>query len=304
MTNIYGIDLNLIVVFESIYRTANISHAALEVGLTQPSVSASLKRLREITGDELFTRLSRGVAPTERAHKLYEKLAPAIELIKEGLTDSEKFEIKNYKKVYRIGLVDIFIYSIFPKLLNIAKREAPHIKFVPMLFSQSEFSKQLRSGHFDFVLATTGYSDNVEGLNSIDLFDDQYCIISRKNHPEISKKLSLKQYLNQDHIITSFEGKLSGYFDKILEKKGLRREVKLSVANFMTIPFLVESSNMLAGVSLRTAKDVQKNSKIDIHKVPFDLPPLDNKLYWHNAFEHDPGKEWVLDAISRAVSKK
>jgi len=301
MTNISGIDLNLIVVFEAIYRTQNLSHAALEIGLTQPSVSAALKRLREITGDELFTRLSRGMAPTERAHNLYEKLAPAIELIKEGLTDPEEFDIKEYKKIYRIGIVDIFIYSVFPKLLKLAKKEAPHIKFLPMLFSQSEFSKQLRSGHYDFVLATTGYHDNIEGLYSRDLFADNYCIISRKNHPDLSRNLTMKQYLSQEHIMTSFEGKLSGFIDTILKEKGLSREVKLSVANFMTVPFIVESTNMLAGVSEKTAVAIQKNAKIDIHKVPFELPGLDNKLYWHNKFEHDPGKDWVLGAIERVV---
>lgn len=301
--NISGIDLNLIIVFDAVYRTCNVSLAAKEIGLTQPSVSAALKRLREITGDELFTRLSKGVQPTTKAHEISKNLASAIELIKAGLLEKNEFDIKAYKRTFRLGIVDVFIYSIFPEILKIIEKEAPHIKIIPVHYSQSEFSKQLRSGHFDIVLATSGYTDDTLGLFSEHLFDDSYCVISRRNHPAIKKNLTLQNYLKEDHIITSFEGNLMGEFDKILSTHKLKRSVKMSVPNFMTVPFLVESTHLLAGISLKTALKFKNHAKIDIHKIPFKTPALKNRLYWYNSFEHDPAKKWILEKFQEVCNK-
>eukprot|EP01031_Cornospumella_fuschlensis_P016930 gene16930-20700_t len=37
-------DMNLLLTFDAIYRHQNLSAAAIELGLTQPAVSAALKR--------------------------------------------------------------------------------------------------------------------------------------------------------------------------------------------------------------------------------------------------------------------
>lgn len=299
MININGIDLNLITVFESIYRNKNVSKASIELGLSQPSVSASLKRLREIVNDELFTRLSRGVKPTNRADELYLKLLPALKLIQDGFDQKVETDLTKYKKTYKIGVVDGFIYSMFPALLKILEKEAPLIKFIPTHYSQSKFTGQLKNGEFDFILGTIGYTDDTTGLFSQRLFKDRYCVISRVNHPKIRKKLTLKNYLECDHVITSFDGKMKSYIDEVLKKKNLSRTVKLSVANFLTVPFLVSSTNMIAAVSEVLAKSFKNNANIEIHKCPIKLDSFETHLFWHNSFEHDPAKKTIIDILLR-----
>jgi DNA-binding transcriptional LysR family regulator len=60
-------DLNLIRTFVAIYETQSVSGAAKRLNITQPSVSYSLTRLRDLLHDPLFTRTRDGMVPTFNA---------------------------------------------------------------------------------------------------------------------------------------------------------------------------------------------------------------------------------------------
>ncbi len=51
--------------FLAVARTGNLSRAAEEMYLTQPTLTARLKALEEELGDQLFVRTSRGMRLTE-----------------------------------------------------------------------------------------------------------------------------------------------------------------------------------------------------------------------------------------------
>ena len=65
--HINEIDLNLLRVFEAVYRVRNVSRAAETLGLTQPAVSHALT---------LFVRAGGGVQPTAKASQLAESGLP------------------------------------------------------------------------------------------------------------------------------------------------------------------------------------------------------------------------------------
>ena len=50
------VDLNLLLVFRELLVERSVSAAAERLGLSQPAVSHSLKRLRQLTRDDLFIR--------------------------------------------------------------------------------------------------------------------------------------------------------------------------------------------------------------------------------------------------------
>ena len=54
------------------------SRAALRLGVTQSAVSAALRRLREVYGDQLFVRTGRGLAPTLQANQLKPVVSDAL----------------------------------------------------------------------------------------------------------------------------------------------------------------------------------------------------------------------------------
>jgi DNA-binding transcriptional LysR family regulator len=73
-----SIDLNLLSVFQEVYRERQISAAARRLGLTQSAVSNALARLRRTFGDELFVRTAHGMQPTPLAQQMAEPIGAAM----------------------------------------------------------------------------------------------------------------------------------------------------------------------------------------------------------------------------------
>ena len=76
--NLKDIDLNLLVIFQQLLTERRVSAVAVKLGLTQPTVSNALNRLRQQLGDELFLRTSKGMEPTAYAMQLAEPIAYAL----------------------------------------------------------------------------------------------------------------------------------------------------------------------------------------------------------------------------------
>ncbi len=86
------LDLNLLVVFDALMRTCSVTAVAETLGIGQPNVSRSLRKLREFFGDELFIRGSRGMQPTARAEALREPVARAISIVRGEVLDPMGFD--------------------------------------------------------------------------------------------------------------------------------------------------------------------------------------------------------------------
>jgi DNA-binding transcriptional LysR family regulator len=69
-TSLSNIDLNLLISLQVLLEERNVSRAAESLHITQPAMSKTLSRLRELFDDPLFTRSSHGMQPTPRAMEL------------------------------------------------------------------------------------------------------------------------------------------------------------------------------------------------------------------------------------------
>ena len=68
--NISRIDLNLLVYLDVLLRQSNVTRASEELGISQPAMSNSLRRLRDLFNDPLLIRTREGMQPTDRALEL------------------------------------------------------------------------------------------------------------------------------------------------------------------------------------------------------------------------------------------
>jgi hypothetical protein len=98
------VNLNLLVVFAVLMRERSITRTAKMLALSQPAVSNSLKRLRALFQDDLFTRVSQGVTPTVRAQTLHQNLLPSLETIEATLNEQRAAEPPAAKLVFRTAL--------------------------------------------------------------------------------------------------------------------------------------------------------------------------------------------------------
>src|SRR5271165_2708468 len=90
--NLRSVDLNLLVVFDTLMIERNVTRAAARNGLSQPAVSKALNRLRGMFDDPLFVRRDRAMEPTARALELAGPIHGALADISRTLAPSDAFD--------------------------------------------------------------------------------------------------------------------------------------------------------------------------------------------------------------------
>ena len=85
------LDLDWLNVFVDIYKTRNVSRAALALGMEQASASIVLNKLRKHFDDPLFCRTTSGMAPTPRTQAIYPDVLEALNRLNKARGTSGAF---------------------------------------------------------------------------------------------------------------------------------------------------------------------------------------------------------------------
>src|SRR3954470_4303541 len=86
------VDLNLLVVFETLMTERHVGRAAQRLNVSQSAVSHALGRLRELFGDPLFARHPKGIVPTRRGLVLGPRVADVLNRARAVLMSSPTFD--------------------------------------------------------------------------------------------------------------------------------------------------------------------------------------------------------------------
>jgi DNA-binding transcriptional LysR family regulator len=85
-------DLNLMRLLVALYEDRSVTRAAQRLGISQPSVSNGLRKLRGQFGDQLFVRSASGMEPTPRAHAIAGGWKDVIERVGQDLVANTPFD--------------------------------------------------------------------------------------------------------------------------------------------------------------------------------------------------------------------
>src|SRR3981081_1855125 len=86
------LDMNLLRVFDAVYRMRSVGRAAEDLGLSQPATSQAISRLRLVLKDALFVRVQGGVEPTPKAHRLAVAVRHAMSTLENALLEAGEFD--------------------------------------------------------------------------------------------------------------------------------------------------------------------------------------------------------------------
>ena len=119
----------------------------------------------------------------------------------------------------------------------------------------------------------------------------------RNGHPLAKKKkLSIKEFAESKHLMVATTGKAFGFVDYLLEAKGLKRRVAMTVNQFLVAPAIIRQSNMILTVSKRVAERFKLDS-VKVFPLPLLANPLRLKLIWHKRSDTNPGNKWIRSKI-------
>jgi LysR family transcriptional regulator, nitrogen assimilation regulatory protein len=135
------IDLQHLRVLVRVSELGTFTKAAVSLGITQPSVSYTIRELERAWGGELFYRTGRGVALSEFGQHAVSRAKALVEE-----SDRTFEELRAYGRLpsgtVTIGLPHSLVPAVLPQLLQNLRREAPGIH----LKVRDAFSDQIERG--------------------------------------------------------------------------------------------------------------------------------------------------------------
>lgn len=295
--DLHQLDLNLLVMFDALYRHQSVSQTANEICISQSAFSHGLSRLRKRLNDELFIRTNNVMVPTSRAQEMALHLTKALPLISSAINERQVFNPKTDTSEFKFSATDYTEFSLLPRLIGRVNHQAPNIKLNAIGTKEHHPLALLENHQVDFAL---GYSHLIESSSTIESFtwlQESYCTIARTNHPALTNGLDLDTFLSLSHVRVSPWGEKSGVVDDVLAKQKLSRSVALQLPSVLVAPHTVLHSDLLLTIPRTIAEQLSSQINIQIFEIPIDIPNYHLNIYWHKINSAKPSFKWVKQQI-------
>jgi DNA-binding transcriptional LysR family regulator len=124
------------------------------------------------------------------------------------------------------------------------------------------------------------------------LFSHPFICLARTSHPLIKSRMTVQQFLKVGHIVIAHEGRSQELFENALIKMKMWRRAAVTVPHFLSVPFLVASSDLIATVPRLVGERFSMMNNIKMVPPPFETPMIEVKQFWHRRFHSDPRSIW------------
>ncbi|MDP3492141.1 MAG: LysR family transcriptional regulator [Hyphomonadaceae bacterium] len=299
--NLAGVDLNLLPALEALLKRRNVSHAAEDVGLSQPAMSRALARLREVLGDALLVRVpGGGYALTPRAEALSAQLITTLDHVKAFFREPS-FDPAKVQRTIRIAGIDTHTILLAPALMARLATEAPGIDIRFENYGP-DLIERVETGRLDLAFATAN-TPLPPGARSESYAHDKLVLVLRKNHPMAKKKWAIEDYGKVSHVGISILGDAGSELDAQLAKVGVHRRMALVTPHFIAALAAVAGTDMATTLSRVFATRFADQFGLVMKEPPLPNIDLELTVVWSHLRAADPVLAWVR-GVMRDVAKE
>jgi DNA-binding transcriptional LysR family regulator len=287
--NLSSLDLNLLVALDALLLEANVSRAAMRVGLSQPAMSHALARLRDMLGDPLLVRVGSRMELTPRAQALRGPLTQTLDQVR-GLFISDDFDAASSERRFRLMMPDLAVELLVPSLMEKVSAMAPNVRLDivpwrgPAIFT-AEFARTI-----DMVISI---GNAFKGFHRQLLYTDRDALAVRRGH-SVGTKLSKRDvFLKARHVAVVIRGRNEDLIDEWLRSKGIERPIALVVPGYIEALHIVARTDLVAFVPGRLIAALAKPLSLVAITPPLD-PGIDEQfMFTPTRAQFDPGSIWL-----------
>jgi LysR family transcriptional activator of mexEF-oprN operon len=293
------LDLNLLRVFLVVAETGSVTAAAARLYLTQPAVSAALKRLAVAVGEPLFARHGRGLVLTARGKRLDRIARPHLRALVEAALAPAVFDPKTSDATVRLGLSDGSEDWVLPPILRALETDAPRMRLLVRQVQFRDVGEALASGRVD--LAVTVADELPAGTRRELLLRGRFCCLYDPRQLRLPRVLTAPRYLAEEHVIVSYNGDFRGIVEDLL---GHTRRARCSVSTFHGVADVVDGTRLLATVPELVARNViARRPHLGTRPLPFAHAGGSVELLMPEASTHDEAALFVAAHIREAAAR-
>ncbi len=300
-------NLSLLIVFDVVAEMRSVTLAAERLSLSQPALSHSLGKLRQLFDDPLFVRgrgRSRGwLVLTPRAQAL---VGPVRALLAnaESILCPVPLDPTALDGDLRLAMGDACRLTLGDALARRVQEVAPGVRLQIECIAGDSVAR-LGDGTLDLVLA----NDIVvpRGLRAVEIQRDRLVGVVDGAHPLAgparANAVSFDDWLASPHIVVAMPGHIPDYVAAALAPLGVQRQVAVRTTSFMQALSSLPGSTLVAAVPARLLRAARPTlGDVAVFDLPVRTAPVRQRLVWHPSTGGDPVHVW-LRATVRAVAR-
>ncbi|MDG5801414.1 LysR family transcriptional regulator [Streptomyces ossamyceticus] len=291
------LDLNLLVPLDALLQERSVTRAAQQLGLSQPTVSAALARLRRHFGDELLTRAGNQYELTPLAERLASHAKRTLDSANRLFGTRPDFDPAIAEREFTLIVTDVQLATFGCILTALVREAAPGVKLrfqhnSPHLVRGAQEHLRIVDG----MVLPQGLLANVPG---IDLYEDRWvCVMAHDtvtSAPPTPEELATRPWILPYYLPSCGFSPLHG-----LHAHGIEPRVEVSIENFLTMPYLIAGTDRVGVVPESATRLFPSDSGTVVVEFPFGGVRLVYSLWWHPLHEGDPAHLWLRRIAAEA----
>ena len=301
-----SLDLNLVNVLYHILVERSVTVAAERIGLSQPAVSRSLGRLRDIYGDPLVVKQGREMVPTPLGESLLPLASSAVEALRHVVNASASFDPATATGAFRIAIKEAIGGRIVDIWEEHVRPFAPDLE-LDLVRLTVDLTPDVVSGQVDLLVLTL--NRDVVLPDQVDLTqlvmrqccEDAFVTCLRRGHPLEGKSMTLERYLSLDHIlINPLRGPRSAV-DDWLAARGMERRIRYRAQDFNVAKAILQRTD--AVLNMPGSLIGEEASRIWHTASPVPVAPMEVSVGWHPNWTVNPRHKWVRDQMLNGLKE-
>lgn len=271
----------------------SVTRAAIRLNQSQPAISAVLRRLRQVFGDELLVRSGQSMVPTARGLEVLEAARTALAEIDRLFVASEVFDAATTQQTFRVGCPDYLATVFLANAVRMLRAQAPGARLmVHPLGPEFDFEQALAQGELDIVIGNWPEPPPNLHIASL-LVDDIVCLMSA-DHPLARGPMTVEQYLQAPHVVPlPFSSTHRGVIDRHLASLRLTRNARVVVPFFSMAPHMLPSTDLIFTISRHFAMSYAGLLPLAVRPCPIDFPPMHFYQIWHARNHQAASHRWM-----------
>jgi len=293
------LDLNLLPMLVVLYEERSVSRAAERLGVSQPTLSSALAKLRESLNDALFIRSGGTMEPTQRMLSLLQPIHEMLALVHDDILASSAFSPDRLHDAVTVALSDVGEIVFLPRLMEALRAQAPRATLQSVNLPHKALEDALESGEVDLAV---GYFPDLASANVFQqrLLSHHFVCLIRAEHPfAAGPRLTEAQFLEMEHAVVRAPGRSQEIFEQFLKDQRIQRKVTLTTPNFLSIPSIVARTGLLVTVPHAVGMAFGKPEYgLKAIKPPFDAPCIELRQHWHRKYHKAPRTIWLRELVA------
>jgi DNA-binding transcriptional LysR family regulator len=293
------VDLNLLPYLVVLHEERSVSRAAERLGVSQPTLSSALARLRESLDDALFIRSGNTMEPTQRMLSLLRPIQDMLALVQDDILAGSAFSPESLEGTVTVALSDVGEVVFLPLMMDALRAKAPRVALQSVNLPHHALEDAMESGDVDLAV---GYFPDLTSANIFQqrLLSHHFVCLIRAGHPfAAGPRLSEAQFLEAEHAVVRAPGRSQEIFEQFLKDRRLQRKVVLTTPHFLSIPSIVARSDLVVTVPHAVAMAFGKPEYgLKTIQPPFDSPAIELRQHWHRKYHKAARTIWLRELVA------